>query len=60
MMELSIKRLLLKTDFGFLKSNRRREEIHFHYSQVLLPEDDDEGDRPAPCSSDANVSLFPL
>jgi len=35
---------LLKTDFGFLKSNRRREEIHFHYSQVLLPEDDDEGD----------------
>lgn len=34
----------LKNDFGFLKSNRRREEIHFHYSQVELPDDGDEDD----------------
>ena len=32
----------LKTDYGFLRSNRRREEIYFHYSNVDLPDDDDE------------------
>ena len=32
----------LKTDFGFLRSNRRREEVYFHYSQIDLPEEDGE------------------
>jgi cold shock CspA family protein len=30
----------LKTDFGFLRSNRRREEVYFHYSNVDLPDDE--------------------
>lgn len=36
----------LKNDFGFLRSNRRREEVYFHYSNVELPDEDDdeEGD----------------
>jgi len=34
----------LKTDYGFLRSNRRHEEVYFHYSNVDLPDDDDEED----------------
>ncbi len=37
----------LKNGFGFLKSNRRKEEIYFHYSNVVLPDqghDDDIND----------------
>jgi cold shock CspA family protein len=30
----------LKADFGFLRSNRRREEVYFHYSHVELPDDE--------------------
>lgn len=29
----------LKQDFGFIRSNARRDEVYFHYSQVQLPED---------------------
>jgi cold shock CspA family protein len=32
----------LKNDYGFLKSNRRRQEIYFHYSNVDLPDEDDD------------------
>ena len=32
----------LKNDYGFLKSNRRRQEIYFHYSNVNLPDEDDD------------------
>lgn len=28
----------LKSDYGFLRSNRRREQVYFHYSNVLMPE----------------------
>jgi len=28
----------LKDNFGFLRSNKRREEVYFHYSHVILPE----------------------
>lgn len=33
----------LKGDYGFLRSNKRREEVYFHYSSVVL-EGGDEGD----------------
>lgn len=32
----------LNKGFGFIKSNRRREHVYFHYSHLILP-DDDEG-----------------
>lgn len=32
----------LKSDFGFLRSNKRREEIYFHYSNIVLSDDDKE------------------
>lgn len=35
----------LNNGFGFIKSNRRREDVYFHYSQLILPETDDEGNR---------------
>mmetsp|Transcript_7669 Transcript_7669/g.18954 ORF Transcript_7669/g.18954 Transcript_7669/m.18954 type:complete len:1259 (+) Transcript_7669:189-3965(+) len=28
----------LKNGFGFIKSNRRRDDVYFHYSNVVLPE----------------------
>jgi len=28
----------LKTGYGFLRSNRRRDEVYFHYSHIQLPE----------------------
>mmetsp|Transcript_21788 Transcript_21788/g.30717 ORF Transcript_21788/g.30717 Transcript_21788/m.30717 type:complete len:1474 (-) Transcript_21788:2380-6801(-) len=31
----------LKNDFGFLKTTSRREEVYFHYSNVILPEEDE-------------------
>ena len=34
----------LKQDFGFLRSNARRDEVYFHYSQVELPEEGEEDD----------------
>lgn len=34
----------LKTDYGFLRSNRRREEVYFHYSNVELPDSEDSGE----------------
>ena len=36
--------ITLENGFGFLKSNRRREEVHFFYSHVELPDDVDKGD----------------
>lgn len=33
----------LKDNFGFLKSNQRKEEVYFHYSHVVLPEDQTDG-----------------
>jgi cold shock CspA family protein len=30
----------LKTDYGFLRSNRRKEPVYFHYSNVLMAEED--------------------
>jgi len=32
----------LKNGFGFLKSNRRKEDVYFHYSHVELPDDDED------------------
>ena len=32
----------LKSDFGFLKSNKRREHIYFHYSHIVIPETEEE------------------
>lgn len=32
----------LKNGFGFLKSNKRREEVYFHYSNIELPDNDQE------------------
>lgn len=34
----------LKNDYGFLRSNKRREEVYFHYSNVQLPSDDEVDD----------------
>lgn len=34
----------LKQDFGFMRSNARRDEVYFHYSQVHLPEEGGERD----------------
>lgn len=31
----------LKQDFGFLRSNSRRDEVYFHYSHVQLPDRED-------------------
>ncbi len=33
----------LNKGFGFLKSNKRREDIYFHYSHVVVPEVGEEG-----------------
>jgi len=33
----------LNKGFGFIKSNKRREDIYFHYSQLIIPENDEEG-----------------
>ena len=35
----------LNNGFGFIKSNRRREDVYFHYSQLIIPETDDEGNQ---------------
>jgi cold shock CspA family protein len=32
----------LKSDFGFLKSNKRREHIYFRYSHLVIPETEEE------------------
>ncbi len=32
----------LKNGFGFLRSNKRREEVYFHFSHIQLPDDDEE------------------
>jgi cold shock CspA family protein len=31
----------LNKGFGFIKSNKRREHVYFHYSNLIVPEDDD-------------------
>lgn len=31
----------LKGDYGFLKSNKRREQVYFHYSSIHLSDDED-------------------
>mmetsp|Transcript_15204 Transcript_15204/g.35226 ORF Transcript_15204/g.35226 Transcript_15204/m.35226 type:complete len:1259 (-) Transcript_15204:365-4141(-) len=33
----------LNKGFGFIKSNRRREDVYFHYSHLILPEITDDG-----------------
>jgi len=35
----------LNKGFGFIKSNRRREDVYFHYSNVVLQEETANGDR---------------
>lgn len=35
----------LNKGFGFINSNKRREDIYFHYSQLILPETDEQGNR---------------
>jgi len=32
----------LKNGFGFLRSNQRKEEVYFHFSEIHLPEDEEE------------------
>jgi len=34
----------LKENFGFLRSNKRKEEVYFHYSHIVLPEVDCDND----------------
>ena len=34
----------LKGEYGFLRSNKRREEVYFHYSDIHLDDDDDDDD----------------
>ena len=34
----------LDNEFGYLRSNKRKEEVYFHFSQMLLPEDEDNFD----------------
>lgn len=31
----------LNNGFGFIRSNKRREHVYFHYSHLIVPEDDD-------------------
>ena len=33
----------LNNGFGFIKSNRRREDVYFHYSHLIIPELDEDG-----------------
>ena len=35
----------LKGEYGFLRSNKRREEVYFHYSNIHLDEDNEGGDK---------------
>jgi cold shock CspA family protein len=35
----------LNNGFGFIKSNRRREDVYFHYSQLTIPETDEDGNK---------------
>ncbi|KAL3912182.1 MAG: hypothetical protein SGILL_006985, partial [Bacillariaceae sp.] len=33
--------MALNNGFGFIRSNRRREDVYFHYSEVIVPNDGD-------------------
>ena len=34
----------LNNGFGFIKSNKRRAHVYFHYSHLIIPEDDETGE----------------
>jgi cold shock CspA family protein len=34
----------LKNDFGFLRSNKRREDVYFHYAHLILPTTEEDED----------------
>jgi len=34
----------LNKGFGFIKSNKRREDVYFHYSHLIIPETNENGD----------------